>query len=141
MLLGESMNGMCSSRSHTAPALLPYKKRGTVQPNDPHRQERGRSTSPEAMEGRKNERVKAAAVCVLVILLSAQRLPIGVADPTSAFCQCYLGCFDLDCSRKGWQRCHDYCCAQVCHLPGDADFDLECRGGYHACTESTGDGE
>ncbi|XP_037451433.1 uncharacterized protein LOC119322028 [Triticum dicoccoides] len=91
------------------------------------------------MEGRKNERVKAGAVCVLVILLSAQRLSVGVADPTSAFCQCYLGCFDPDCAGEGWQRCHDYCCAQVCHLPGDADFDLECRGGYHACTESTGD--
>ncbi|KAM3296032.1 hypothetical protein ACQJBY_038393 [Aegilops geniculata] len=83
------------------------------------------------MEGKK-ERVMAGAVFVLVILLSPQWLPVGVADPMSAFCQCYLGCFDPDCSGEGWQSCHDYCCAQVCHLPGDADFDRVCGAGYQA---------
>ncbi|KAM3296028.1 hypothetical protein ACQJBY_038389 [Aegilops geniculata] len=87
------------------------------------------------MEGRKKERVMAVAVCVLVILLWAQRLPVGVADPTSPFCRCYLGCFefdDPDCSGEGWQSCHDYCCAQACHLPGDADFDRVCGAEYQA---------
>ncbi|KAM3239573.1 hypothetical protein ACQJBY_053327 [Aegilops geniculata] len=99
------------------------------------------------MEGRKKERVMAAAVFVLVILLSAQRLPVGVADPTtSAFCQCYLGCFQYDpeCSGEGWQRCHDYCCAIACRFPGDADFNRVCEGtgGQQACgTEATGYGE
>uniref|UniRef100_M8C7M6 Uncharacterized protein n=1 Tax=Aegilops tauschii TaxID=37682 RepID=M8C7M6_AEGTA len=95
------------------------------------------------MEGRNKERVMAGAVFVLFILLSAQRLPVGVADPaTSAFCQCYLGCFQFDpeCSGEGWQRCHDYCCAIACRFPGDADFDRVCEGtgGQQACgTEAT----
>ncbi|KAF7083250.1 hypothetical protein CFC21_087058 [Triticum aestivum] len=95
------------------------------------------------MEGRKKERVMATAVCVLVILLSAQRLPVGLADPTSPFCQCYLGCFGFDpeCSGEGWQRCHDYCCAIACRFPGDADFDRVCEGsgGQQTCgTEAPG---
>uniref|UniRef100_N1QTC1 Uncharacterized protein n=1 Tax=Aegilops tauschii TaxID=37682 RepID=N1QTC1_AEGTA len=61
------------------------------------------------MEGKK-ERVMAAAVCVLVILLSARRLPVGVADASSTFCNYYLGCFQFDpeCSGEGWQRCFFY---------------------------------
>ncbi|KAI5005131.1 hypothetical protein ZWY2020_032374 [Hordeum vulgare] len=93
------------------------------------------------MEGKKKgEKAMAAAVGVLVILLSARRLPVGVADPNSAFCQCYLVCFqfDPDCSLKGWQSCHDYCCNQACHSPGDADFDGVCGGRYQASICGTG---
>ncbi|KAE8812191.1 hypothetical protein D1007_10798 [Hordeum vulgare] len=80
------------------------------------------------MEGRKKERVMAGAVCVLVILLSAQRLPVGIADASSAFCQCYLGCFDPGCSGQDCQYCHGFCCDIACRFHGDGDFDSVCGG-------------
>ena len=47
------------------------------------------------MEGKKEKRVKPAAVCVLlVILLSAQQQP--AANAASAFCKCYVSCYS-DC--------------------------------------------
>ena len=93
------------------------------------------------MEGRNKERVMAGAVFVLFILLSAQRLPVGVADPaTSPFCQCYVCCYQ-GCKVN---NCSD-CCAD-CYFPGDPDFKNGCRmsGGKQApvCgTEATGGGE
>ncbi|KAI4979554.1 hypothetical protein ZWY2020_016307 [Hordeum vulgare] len=47
------------------------------------------------MKGKKKARAKAAAVCVLlIVLLSAQQLP--VADAASAFYRCYVSCYS-DC--------------------------------------------
>ncbi|KAI4979555.1 hypothetical protein ZWY2020_016308 [Hordeum vulgare] len=72
------------------------------------------------MEGKKKARVKAAAVCVLlVILLSAQQLPVG--DAASMFCRCYVSCYS-DCRlRRPPLFCKPLCgvtCALGAHMGG-----------------------